>query len=262
MKRSGFAGVACVVLAVFGVAPASATTMKLHFDVARDPVNFYPGAVADDGSIAYGIVRGTQNQVFLAEVTADDGSRVTGCLMTGAFELVDLLGRIYGTSKCADPVSGLFTFVLPPELTIDRPSEIYARLTASDTTDAAQELSVANSNFAVMYVEPRIFDESPPRVRGDRFAIRVRVGVPSPRPEKGRVVLQRRQGKAWVTVGGKELTAAGRYARVVALTQPINAFRIRFLPRVEGWLPAEVRLTIRRPKPAPSRTTRSRSARS
>jgi hypothetical protein len=254
VRRSGLVGIACIAMALFGPAMASATTITLQFDVARDPANFYPGAIAPDGSIAYGIVRGTQNQVFLAEVTADDGSRVTGCLMTGAFELVDLPGRVYGTSKCADPVSGLFTFVLPPELAIDRPSELYARLTASDTTDAAQDLSVVNSNFAVMYVEPRIFDESPLRVRGDRYAIRVRVGVPSPRPEKGRVVLQRRQGTAWVTVGGKELTASGRYARVVALTQPLNAFRILFVPRVEGWLRAEVRFTIRRPKRAPSPT--------
>jgi hypothetical protein len=242
-------------MAVLGVSTASATTMKLEFDVARDPVNFYPGAVADDGSIAYGLVRGTPNQVFIAEVNADDGSRVTGCLTTGAFELVDLLGRVYGTAKCADPVSGLFTFVLSPELAVDRPTEIYARLTASDTTDQAQELSVVNSNFAVMYVEPRIFDESPARARGDRFAIRVRVGVPGPRPEKGRIVLQRRKGGTWVTIGTKELTSSGRYARVVPLTQPINVFRIRFVPRVEGWLPAEVRLTIRRPKPPPKVAT-------
>ncbi len=241
---------ACVFFAMSAVS-ASATTLQLRFDTTRDPANFFAGEITPDGSAPYGLVRGSVNQTFTVAVTADDGSPVTGCLISEVVELVDLDGKVYAVSQCADPTTKLFHISPTPQLAIDRPTDVYARVTASTAqTSDGQTLSPANSNFALMFVEPRIFDDGPKAARGKRFLVKIRVGVPSPRPEKGTIVLQRRSGAKWVTLRTRAPNELGRFSAWVALPAAVNVFRVRFVPKsapgVTTWLPAEVRFRIRK----------------
>jgi hypothetical protein len=248
-RRNAVVATAVALLAV--VAPASATTITLDMDVTRDAEHSGLIGPQPDGSIVYGMERATFfSQTFRAKVNADDNGPVTGCLDGGAqVQLVDQAGVVRATTTCAS-AAGTFDMLPVGTLRIDRPTTLVARIAGPTSTTGAtgvRPISPADSNRVIMRVEPRLADESPASVRGNRFPIKARLLVPSPRPQAGKIVLQRRQGSRWVTVVSKKPNAAGIFNHTVTLVATRTAFRVVFNPTAgSGWLQTGYSFSITR----------------
>lgn len=240
-----------IVTSLAVVAPASATTITLDMDVSRDPEHSGLIGPQPDGSVVYGMERATFfSQTFRARVNADDNAAVTGCLDGGAqVQLIDQAGVVRGSTSCAS-AAGTFDLLPVGTLRIDRPTTLVARIagpTSTTSTAGVRAISPADSNRLIMRVEPRLADQSPASVRGNRFPIKARLLVPSPRPQSGKIVLQRRQGSKWVTVASKRPNAAGIFGHSVTLVATRTSFRLLFNPAAgSGWLQTGFSFTITR----------------
>lgn len=236
--------------AVIATSAATATTIQLDLDLTRDPQNATSLGGLGDGSVIYGTARNRFFfQTFRARVLGDNGTAVTGCLDGGAqISLVDQAGVSRGVSGCANPATGLFEILPAGAGSIQTPSTVVARLAAPATAAGGTvALSAADSNKAIIRVQPRIIDQTPATALARRYPIRVKLDVPPPRPAAGVIVLQRKKGTGWVTIVAKRPDAFGRFSHTVALTVKRTVFRIRFNPAKDsGWLKNEGTLTLTR----------------